>query len=79
MDKPTKYQDLLRMVSKYGVFEDAQRAKGSERLWIRELLDGSRRTIPVTCHGHGYVIGVGLIKAIRRRLLLTSHDGIADE
>lgn len=67
------------MVSKYGVSEDMQRAKGSERLWIRALPDGSKRSIPVTCHGPGYVIGVGLIKAIRRRFLLTPQDGISDE
>ncbi len=79
MEKPTKYRDLLRLVSKYGVCEDPRRAKGSERLWIRELPDGSKRSIPVTCHGPGYVIGVGLIKAIRRRLLLTPKDGVSDE
>jgi hypothetical protein len=79
MDRPTRYRDLLRLVSKYGVFEDPKRGKGSERLWIREMPDGSKRSIPVTCHGTSYVVGVGLIKAIRRRFMLTSSDGIADE
>ena len=79
MDRPTRYRTLLRMVSQYGVYEDTQRAKGSERLWIRELPDGSKRSIPVTCHGEGYVVGVGLIKAIRRRLLLIPQDGVSDE
>ena len=78
MDKPAKYRDLLKLASRYGVYEDAMRAKGSERMWIRELPDRSRRSIPVTCHGAGYVIGVGLVKAIRRRLLLTSQDGVSD-
>lgn len=79
MDKPIRYRDLLTLVSQYGVYEDPKRAKGSERLWIRELPDGSKRSIPVTCHGQGYVIGVGLVKAIRRRLLLTPKDGVSDE
>jgi hypothetical protein len=79
MDRPTRYRELLGFVSKYGVYEDLTRAKGSERLWIRVLSDGRKRSIPVTCHGPGYVIGVGLVKAIRRRLLLTPTDGVADE
>ena len=79
MDIPVKYRDLLALVSKYGVYEDPKRAKGSERLWIRELTDGTKRSIPVTCHGPGYVIGVGLVKAIRRRLLLTPQEGVSDE
>jgi len=79
MDKPVKYRILLSLVSRYGVYEDKQRAKGSERLWIRELSDGTKRSVPVTCHGSGYVIGVGLIRAIRRRLMLISEYGISDE
>jgi hypothetical protein len=70
---------LLSLVSKYSVYEDRKRAKGSERLWIRELPDGTKRSVPVTCHGGGYVIGVGLIRSIRRRLLLTYEHGISDE
>jgi len=79
MDRPTKYRELLSLAGKYGVYEDAKRAKGSERLWIRELPDGTKRSIPVTCHGSGYVIGVGLIRAIRRRFWLTAKHGIPDE
>lgn len=79
MDRPTRYRDLLKMVSQYGVYEDPRRGKGSERLWIRELPDGSKRAIPVTCHGPNYVIGIGLVKAVRRRLLLTRKDGVPDE
>ena len=67
------------MVKKYSVYEDLKRGKSSERLWIRELPDGSKRSIPVTCHGSNYVIGVGLVKAIRRRLLLTPKDSVPDE
>lgn len=79
MDRSTRYRDLLKMVSKYDVYEDPKRGKGSEGLWIRELPDGSKRSIPVTCHGSNYVVGVGLVKAIRRRLLLTPKDGVPDE
>ncbi|MEW6664079.1 MAG: hypothetical protein AB1512_02505 [Thermodesulfobacteriota bacterium] len=79
MDRPTRYRDLLILARKFGVYEDPKRAKGSERLWVRELPDGTKRSIPVTFHGTGYVIGVGLIRAIRRRLLLTSEHGIPDQ
>lgn len=79
MDKPVKYRDLLALVARFGVYEDPKRGKGSERLWVREFADGTKRSIPVTCHGPGYVIGVGLVKAIRRRLLLTPQDGVSDE
>jgi hypothetical protein len=79
MDKPTRYRDLLKFITKYGVYEDAKRGKGSERLWIRKMPDGSTRSMPVTCHGSGYVVGVGLVRAIRRRFQLTAADGVADE
>ncbi|MBM4460294.1 MAG: hypothetical protein FJ011_21450 [Chloroflexi bacterium] len=79
MDQPIRYRALLELVPHYGVFEDPRRGKGSERLWIRQLPDGSKRSIPVTCHHTGDVVGVGLVKAIRRRLLLTEKDGVPDE
>ncbi|MBU1614684.1 hypothetical protein KJ693_05145 [bacterium] len=79
MDRPTKYRNLLKLISKYGIYEDTKRGKGSERLWIKEYPNGSKRSIPVTCHGENYVIGVGLIKAIRRRFLLTTRGGVLDE
>jgi len=79
MDKPTKYRELLKLVSKYGIYEDKRRAKGSERLWVKEYPDGVKRSIPVTCHGENYVISVGLIKAIRRRFSITEKDGISDK
>ena len=79
MDQPTRYRVLLELAQHYGVDEDPKRGKGSERLWIRLLSDGSKRSIPVTCHSTGDVVGVGLIKAIRRRLLLTERDGVTDE
>jgi len=79
VDQPVRYRALLELVQRYGVHEDPRRGKGSERLWIRQLPDGSKRSIPVTCHSTGDVVGVGLVKAIRRRLLLTEKDGVTDE
>jgi len=79
VDRPIRYRLLLKLVKKYGVYEDRRRGKSSERLWIRELPDGATRSIPVTCHGPNYVLGVGLVKAIRRRLMLTPKDGVLDE
>lgn len=79
MDRPTKYRKLLKLVSKYGIYEDKRRAKGSERLWVKEYPNGTKRSIPVTCHSENYVISVGLIRAIRRRFSLTEKDGISDK
>ena len=79
MDQPIRYRALLELAQHYGVYEDSRRGKGSERLWIRLLPDGSKRSIPVTCHSTGDVVGVGLVKTIRRRLLLTEKDGVTDE
>jgi hypothetical protein len=79
VDRPIRYRVLLELVERYGVHEDSRRGKGSERLWIRQLPDGSKRSIPVTCHSTGDVLGVGLVKAIRRRLLLTVQEGVSDE
>ena len=78
MDRPANYRDLLKLVRKYGVYEDPKRAKGSERLWVQGRMDGSKRSIPVTCHGGSYVIGVGLVRAIRRRFSLRAEDGVSD-
>ena len=79
MDKPVKYRELLKLVSKFGVYEDKQRAKGSERLWVKVNPDGTKLSIPVTCHGENYEIGVGLIRTIRRRFKLTEKDGVSDK
>jgi len=79
MDRPIRYRELLKIVNKYGIFEVKKRAKGSERMWIKEYPDGTKKSIPVTCHGENYVISVGLVKAIRRRFSLTEKDGISDK
>ena len=79
MDKPTRYRELLKLVNKYEVYEDRRRAKGSERLWVKEYPDGTKKSIPVTCHGENYIIGIGLIKAIRRRFSLTEKDSVLDK
>ena len=79
MDKPIRYRDLLKIIGRYGVYEDKKRAKGSERLWVKEYPDGTKRSIPVTCHSENYVIGIGFVKAIRRRFSLTEQEGIPDK
>ncbi len=79
MDKKTKYRELLKYVKKYGIYEDKKRAKGSERLWVKEYPDGTKKSIPVTCHGENYEIGIRLIQAIRRRFCITKKDGISDK
>jgi hypothetical protein len=54
-------------------------ARAASVFGSRQLPNGSKRSIPVTCRNTGDVLGVGLVKAIRRRLLLTAKEGVTDE
>jgi hypothetical protein len=79
-NRPLRYRDLLRACSAYGVREVPGRGKGSERVWERVMPDGANKVATtVTCHGAGKELRVGLIGAVRRRLLLTPRDGVSDE
>ncbi len=77
-DRPLKYRDFLRCARKFGVHELEGRGKGSERLWARTV-DGRNYIATVTCHGEGKELRVGLMRAVRRRLLLDEAHGVSDE
>ena len=76
-DRPLRYREFLRCASRFGVRELEGRGKGSERLWERTV-DGRRCIATVTCHGEGKELRAGLMKAVRRRLLLDKAHGVTD-
>lgn len=77
-DRPLRYRDFLRCARKFGVRELEGRGKGSERLWERTV-EGRRHVATVTCHGEGKELRTGLMRAVRRRLLLDRAHGVGDE
>ncbi|MEX1042870.1 MAG: hypothetical protein WDZ51_19710 [Pirellulaceae bacterium] len=78
VERPLKYRDLIKRLKRYGVFEDKTRGKGSERLLVR-IIDGVKHSFPTKCHNEGDEKPRGVISAIRRKLRLTSEDGVTDE
>ena len=77
-DRPLKYREFLRCARMFGTRELEGRGKGSERLRER-IVEGRRYVATVTCHGEGKEVRTGLIRAVRRRLLLDKAHGVTDE
>ncbi len=70
MSKPRRltYRELKQRLKKYGIVElPLSRGKGSERIFFQET---TKNFIPVTCHGEGKQLGIGLLKAIQRKFNL---------
>lgn len=65
-----KYRDLLAKLKRFGVAEYPARGKGSERLWIRETVSGSRQGPQYTmkCHGENQDVKPATQGALLRRL-----------
>ncbi len=66
MPKPKRltYRELRQKLKKHGIVELTKRGKGSERIFYQE---STKKFIPVTCHGEGKQLGIGLLKAIIRK------------
>lgn len=78
MDRPLKYRQLLRILKRFGIYEDKARGKGSERM-LTGFVDGSLERFPTKCHHESDEKPRAVIKAIRRRFKLTKADGVSDE
>ena len=76
-DRPLTYRNLFRILRTYGVFEESNRGKGSERMLMR-IVDGHPLRIPTRCHNEGDEKPRDVIRSIRRRLKLTEADGVTD-
>lgn len=78
MDRSLKYRDLLKILKRFGVWEDARRGKGSERMLCRAIR-GRELRYPTKCHNEGDEKPKAVVRAIRRALGLTAEDGVSDE
>jgi hypothetical protein len=76
-DQPLQYRRLVRIIKRFGGFEDKRRGKGSERMLCR-MVEGRLERYPIRCHNEGEVKPRAVVRAIRRRLRLTKEDGISD-
>ncbi len=74
MDRRLTFRDLRRILKRYGILEVRGRGKGSERWFEGRVPTG----YPITCHGEGKEVGVGLVKAVRRHFRLTPEHGVSD-
>ena len=77
MDQPLRYRRLLRILSRFGVYEDKRRGKGSERM-LRRVVEGRLEEYPIRCHNENEEKPRAVIRALRRRFRLTSEDGVSD-
>lgn len=66
MPKPKRltYRELKKKLKDYGIEELTKRGKGSERIFFQSA---TKKFIPVTCHGEGKQLGIGLLKAVMRK------------
>ncbi len=76
-ERPLSYADLLRILKRFGVYEESNRGKGSERMLAR-VIDGVVIRLPTRCHSSGDEKPKGVIRSIRRHFKLTADDGVAD-
>jgi hypothetical protein len=76
-ERSLKYRDLLKRLKLFGVIEDRNRGKRSERLLIR-IVEGRKHSTTTKCHSDSDQKPKAVIKSIRRRLKLTPQDGVSD-
>jgi hypothetical protein len=76
-ERTLKYRDLIKRLKLFGVDEDRNRGKGSERLLTR-IVAGKKYSVTTNCHRESDQKPKAVIKSIRRRLKLTSADGVSD-
>lgn len=77
-ERTLKYRELRKRLEVFGVTESTKRGKGSERLLTR-IVDGRVLSTTTKCHSESDQKPKAVIKAIRRRLKLTTADGVSDE
>lgn len=76
-ERPLKYRVLISKLKRFDVVESTRRGKGSERMLTR-LVAGHVEHYFIKCHRENEVKPRAVIRAARRRLGLTSEDGIPD-
>lgn len=71
-----KYREVVARLKRFGVREYPRRAKGSERLLIRETVRGSGQgpQYSMKWHGEGKEVPKGTLSAALRRLGIDPKD-----
>ena len=77
-EQPLSYRRLRRILSAYGIAEDASRGKGSHRMFVG-VVEGRIVRAATKCHNENDLKPMGVIKSIRRAFKLTAADGIEDK
>lgn len=75
--KPLRYRELLKKLKKFGVVElPSKRGKGSEKILLRPIKEGSDKgpTYPIKNHGDGTELGLGTIRACLNRLGIPEQE-----
>ena len=70
-----KLRDLRKALSKFGVFEDASRGKGSHTMFFK-VIDGKMFSYPVPTHGTD--VKPCYVNNCRKKFRLTEKDGVTD-
>lgn len=63
-DKPLKYRELRKLLSRHNILEIKHRGKGSHRLFIG-IVEGRKISYPVKCHSEGQEVHSYIIRRIR--------------
>ena len=68
-NRPLKFRELLKKLSEYGVFVLKKRGKGSERILLKPIEQGSKKgpQYPIKHHGDSTEITLPVILTILRR------------
>jgi hypothetical protein len=74
-DRSLKLRELRRILSRYDVWEDPSRGKGSHAMFFRRLGDGVY-SYPVPTHGP--TVAQCYVRGARKKFKLTAADGISD-
>lgn len=63
-DKPLKYRELRRYLSRHNIQEIKHRGKGSHRLFVG-LVEGRKISYPVKCHSESQELHSYIVRRIR--------------
>lgn len=69
MPKPLKFREFEKRIADYDERFQwlTRRGKGSERMLVHPDVNGKKCSYPVTCHGGGTELRIGMLKAVIRR------------
>ena len=72
-DKVLKYRELRARLGRFGVTENANRGKGSHRMFIK-VIEGRPVIDFVTCHNEGDEISRKVVGHIREKFQISYED-----